>query len=454
MSDRFVIEDIVTQDWSGVLFQARDLESGGFVGLHRFFPFGLIGVEADGLSPEERSEYLDGVREMADFRHPSFRTVITGECDPVDGVPFLVTEWVEGEPLSAMMESGDLPAEAAFELFNEALTLCEALSLKLGSEALWVSMLPDLIVRDSGRDSRGFTFAISPNRWLVDTRTRRSLKPMANLLDRAMGWNGRIVGDHMGGGLGGWLKWLRGPGQNSGLEEARHALERFTGRNPEARLAEMGSRPGATAAQARVLPPLPSPSGTAAPSLPPLPDRPAAAVVQPATFAAEAPRPQGRGLWVVMALLVLAIGGVLAWVAMRPAAESASTPQNAGAQRPLSRSDLASRRAAELSEATGGKEAIDISELDEISAHKGSEITVSGEVSAITPSNSGKTLFVEFKNSLVRGQVTLSKAEGGLTEEALREFEGGQIHLTGVIQILADKPVVNFTSLDAVQRKP
>ncbi|MCU0780138.1 MAG: hypothetical protein MUF04_03430, partial [Akkermansiaceae bacterium] len=233
MSERFVIQEIITQDWSGVLFRAMDMESGKFVGLHRFFPFGLTGVEAEGLSGDEREEYRAGVQQIAEFWHPSFRTVLTGGCDPVDGVPFVVTEWIEGESLAEILEKkGPLGPETAFELFNEALQLCEALSAKLGAEALWVSMLPEMIVLDTDKHSRGFTFGLSPNRWLVDSRDRRSLKPMANLLDHVMGWSGRMVGDHMGSGLGSWVKWLRGPGQTASLTEARRMLARTTGREP------------------------------------------------------------------------------------------------------------------------------------------------------------------------------------------------------------------------------
>ena len=455
MSERFVIQEIVTQDWSGVLFRAIDMESGKSVGLHRFFPFGLSGVEAEGLSGNERDEYRTGVQQMAEFWHPAFRTVLTGGCDPVDGVPFVVTEWIEGESLADVVEKGPLEPDTAFTLFNEALQLCEALSAKLGNEALWLSMLPELIVLDAGKQGRGFTFGLSPNRWLVDSRDRRSLKPMANLLDHVMGWTGRVVNDQMGGGLGAWVKWLRGPGQNADLALARRMLERTTGRGP-AILPDAQAAPGLPQS---TLPPIFDPQ-TAPVSQPATagPPLPAATPARPAPLppgampGASAP---GKGMWIAMTLLVLAIAGVLVWVGLRP-----DRPGGASGQAPVlprTRAEEVSARAAELAgQAPGGKAAAvtDVSETDKILAHRDQEITVEGEVTAVKVTKTGKTLFVEFQNAVARGRVTTEDAAQDLNAKALLSFVSKRVRLTGTVKSVAGGPVLDFTRLAAIQEVP
>nr|MCU0781823.1 hypothetical protein [Akkermansiaceae bacterium] len=456
---RFVIQEIITQDWSGVLFRAMDMESGKFVGLHLFFPFGLTGVEAEGLSGDEREEYRAGVQQIAEFWHPSFRTVLTGGCDPVDGVPFVVTEWIEGKSLAEIVEHGALEPETAFELFNEALQLCEALSAKLGAEALWVSMLPEMIVLDTDKHSRGFTFGLSPNRWLVDSRDRRSLKPMANLLDHVMGWSGRMVGDHMGSGLGSWVKWLRGPGQTASLAEARRMLSRATGREPMVQPDEPSPTVPSSAAVAA--------PGVAAPAVSPAPATPPSPAPGPPlpTPASRAPLPAGampgssapgKGMWIAMALLVMAIAGVLVWVSLRPeqpgAAGNAKSGQ--GHTPPLSAAEQASKRAAELAGQTQYGAFIDVSETDAIRHSGDQDITVVGEVTAVRMSRTGKTLFVEFQNAVARGRVIMEDADASLTEQALARFIGKRVRLTGQVNSLSGKPVIDFTFLAAIQEVP
>ena len=91
MTRRFQIEDLTAQDETGVVFRALDTETGATVAVRRFFPFGANG---GGLSADEQSAYDIAVGRLAGLNHPAMRAVICGGCDPVDGMPFIATEWV------------------------------------------------------------------------------------------------------------------------------------------------------------------------------------------------------------------------------------------------------------------------------------------------------------------------------------------------------------------------
>lgn len=193
--------------------------------LRRFFPFGSDG---GGLQPEERAAYDIGVKRLAEVVHPALRAVVTGGCDPVDGMPFLVTEWVEGRTLSKLLTEGFLTAESAIVLMNQALEVSEILSEVLADDEVWVETAPSAIVIGGGESDRGITFWISPFRWLSTEDTRPGLTPLVDLLEAVMGWQGRKIDDQAGGGLGAWLKWLKENARVATLAEARAALASAT----------------------------------------------------------------------------------------------------------------------------------------------------------------------------------------------------------------------------------
>ncbi len=208
-----------------MVFAAVDGETGRHVALRRFFPFGS---EGGGLQPEERAAYDIGVRRLAEVFHPALRAVVTGGCDPVDGMPFLVTEWVEGNQLSKLLEQGTLTSESAILLMSQALEVSELLSQVLADDEVWVETAPSAIVIGGGQSDRGITFWISPFRWLSTEEARPGLMPLVELLEAAMGWQGDKIKDQEGGGLGGWLNWLKQNAQTATLAEARKKLTAAT----------------------------------------------------------------------------------------------------------------------------------------------------------------------------------------------------------------------------------
>jgi hypothetical protein len=136
---RFQIEDLIIQDASGVVFRALDTETGRTVALRRFFPFGAHG---GGLLDDEQTAYNIALDRLAGLNHPRCARSICGGCDPVDGIPFIATEWIEGDLLEPVLQRGPLPTEAAVELITQALEVCELLSHVLAEEAVWVETDP------------------------------------------------------------------------------------------------------------------------------------------------------------------------------------------------------------------------------------------------------------------------------------------------------------------------
>lgn len=228
---RFQIEDLIVQDASGVVFRALDTESGKTVAVRRFFPFGADG---GGLHADEQTAYNIALNRLAGLSHPSLRSVVCGGCDPVDGMPYIATEWIEGEPLEPVIARGPLSTEAAVTLIIQALEVSELLSHVLAEEAVWVETELNTIIVGSPESGREFTFWISPLKWLGGNGENRGLESIVTLAEEIMGWNGQVVNDQAGRGLGGWLKWLRGAATTTSLHEARESLAASVGAEPPA----------------------------------------------------------------------------------------------------------------------------------------------------------------------------------------------------------------------------
>lgn len=221
MVRRFQIEDLLDQDGSGVVFRALDTETGQHVAVRRFFPFGVGG---GGLSAEKQADYSLAVGRLSGIAHPALRSIICGGCDPVDGMPFIAIEWVEGTPLQSFVECGPLSPADATQLLDQALEVCELISSVLGEEDVWVETDFHAIIVGDEASGRGTTFSISPLRWLGERDGPRGLDAIASLTESIMGWQGKDVLDHAGGGLGGWLKRLREANPKITLSAARELL--------------------------------------------------------------------------------------------------------------------------------------------------------------------------------------------------------------------------------------
>lgn len=233
---RFEIEDIVSQDKRGIVFRAHDSEMGHTVALRRFFPFGQDG---GGLKDEEAVAFRIAAQRLAGVSHPALRSVFSGAVDPIDNMPYMVAEWVDGAKLDEVLNGETLDPRLVFQILQLALEVSLSLSEILGEEAVWVETDTDSIFVGSEESGRGFVFWLSPFKWLGAEFGSRKLAAIVEMGERLAGWKGKLIGDNAGHGLGGWLKWMKN--------------------NPDASLAEaLESLPVATSDEDTPPPPKPS----------------------------------------------------------------------------------------------------------------------------------------------------------------------------------------------------
>jgi hypothetical protein len=459
LSHRFQIQDIVAQDQFGVVFHALDVATGKPVAVRRFFPFG---VDGGGLFDEERKGYDLAVARLAGLRHPGLRAVLTGGCDPVDGIPFVVTEWITGESLQEMLERESFTPAAAIGLLDRALEISEALSRVLGEEAVWVETSPAMILEDSENESRGFTFCISPMRWLGTDVSRRSLLSVAELAEQLLGWRGRVVADQAGGGMGAWVKWLRANAEIISLFQARQSLANATG--------GAAPEPAKTIGQSTPLPVLLEPPSST---------RTLVLIGLLALVVAVA------GWWLLKHPPTAGTGPANAAApAKRRDATPSAMPQDTAAPatlreavQPAKPQDAESRRLEEINalaaklveggpqQTAGDTRASGVFQSGDTQGllnEKGRQVTVEGVLKNVRVSDSGKTIYLEFLETgpqeEVRGYFMTKNVEEDMSEQALRLLVGKRIRLSGVVRIMryfkAAWPEVLLENRQSIQEVP
>ncbi len=228
--ERFELKDIVTQDKNGIVYVAQDSVLGRKVSIRRFFPFGQ---NEGGLDKEEAIAFEIAAKRLSKLEHVSLRSIIIGGIDPIDAIPYLVTEWVDGISLKTILADETMEPALVIDVLRIALETSIILSHVLGEEAVWVETEIESIVVGTQESGRGFTFWISPFKWLGADIQSRKLSSIVELGEELTGWEKKIVSDQAGYGLGGWLKWLRN-NPDASLHEALESLSASTGNEPPA----------------------------------------------------------------------------------------------------------------------------------------------------------------------------------------------------------------------------
>jgi hypothetical protein len=226
---RFKLEDLVVQDSSGVVFRAFDVETNQMVALRRFFPFGASG---NGLDAEQQAAYGIAVERLSKISHPALRSIICGGCDPVDGMPFVATEWIEGIALQTLLWSRVLEELEAITVISLALEVCEILSEVMAEEGIWIETDSHTIILGGKETQRPVTFWISPLKWLGHDDGKHSLEPFIALTTSITGWAGKPFQTLSTTGLGDWLAWLYSAARTATLHEAREQLSKAVGVDP------------------------------------------------------------------------------------------------------------------------------------------------------------------------------------------------------------------------------
>jgi hypothetical protein len=224
----FEIKDIVSQDNHGIVYRAIDQESGNTVAILRFFPFGQ---NHGGLNKEETTAHTTASKRLTEIDHYALRSVIAGGVDPIDHIPFLVSQWVEGASLRSVLDGEPLDPRLVIDIMRLALEVSTVASHVLNEEAVWVETDIDSIIVGTNDSGRGFTFLISPFKWLGTNPRSKKLSSLVDLAEDLSGWRKKLYSDHSGSGLGGWLKWLK-KNPDVGLHEALEFLASSTGNDP------------------------------------------------------------------------------------------------------------------------------------------------------------------------------------------------------------------------------
>ncbi|MES2437800.1 MAG: hypothetical protein V4584_01950 [Verrucomicrobiota bacterium] len=426
MIQRFQIEDIVVQDTSGVVFRAMDTETEQLVALRRFFPFGAKG---GGLDAEEQIAYGIAVERLSTVAHPSLRSVICGGCDPIDGMPFIATEWIEGTRLKYFIEDGPLTDEEATSLLTQALEVCQLLSEVLAEEAVWVETDLQAIVIGTEESGRNVTFWISPLKWLGKHDGQRGLESIITLTEEVMGWSGKTVGDQAAGGLGSWLKWLRAAARTTSLHEAREML----------------------AASIGIEPPLP------AKQLVRQATRPMLAGKKRRNFSSIS-----TILIAFLALVAAGLGGAL--LVMR----NAELAKISGPLEPFPRASIPLPQAAEILPPTGSPSDLAArilkrngvftpSDHDLLAAQPKTDVIVEGTLASFGHSGGGALLYLQFSNdpprTEARGAIKTKGMPADLTESSLAPLLGRKVRLHGKVQMnkVSDFPVILIENRDSIQ---
>lgn len=456
MRSRFRIEDHIHQDSSGVIFRAIDGENGQHVALRRFFPFG---VDGGGFIDDEKNAYNTTVGRLTRLRHPALRTVIGGACDPVDGIPFIVTEWIEGDLLGTMLKLAPLPPEAAVRLITQAIEVCEILSRVLDDEAIWVDTDPQTIILGNPASDRSFTFWVSPLKWLSKNNEPRNMQPLIQLTERVMAWQGQIVSDQTGNGLGAWFNWLRGA-PDTNLLEVREKLASAIRKEPSNSSRE--TAPSATATPL-VATPVPAKSAIAQAAV-------ARPVIAHPKVVNPAPAKSSRVALLCGIGTAILLLGIFGWVLSR---QQTTTAQETPSKPPPSRISQVNERAEALKdealqanrerdarlasqteaiEKRGGVFSINEGEL--LGLENGEPVSFSGKVEKIEASKSGATLYLYFSPSPAdeepRAAVLLKNAPD-IDRAGLETFIGKVIRLTGKVAIERGRPQITISSRADIQ---
>jgi len=227
---QFQLEDLVEQGEWEVIYLALDTASGEHVALRRFFPFGM---EGGGLKRHDLATYDKTIERLIQIRHTTLRKVIAGGWDPVDHMPYLVTEWAKGTSLQSTLETGPLKATDAVLLIRHALEASLLCSAMLRDELLWVETDLSSIRMIDDKDGRHFNFCFSPFKLMSSKSESQGPGAIIALAEAAMHWQGRMVASHAGHGLGDWLNWLRDTSPTPNLHEALKQLPQIHDPDPE-----------------------------------------------------------------------------------------------------------------------------------------------------------------------------------------------------------------------------
>ncbi len=458
------------QDMSGVIFRALDTETDRTVAIRRFFPFGPTG---GGLSESEKIDFTGTLDRLAEIKHPALRTIVCGGCDPVDGMPYIATEWIEGHSLQTLLMDRSLSPEEMTLVLDQALEVCQILSDNLGSEGVWVETDPHAIIIGAPETQRPVSFWISPLIWTDRRNSQTALETFIPLTVSAMGWSEIPTHERPTTGPGAWVKWLQNSAGTATLQQARESLATATGTaapTPTQRVVRQATRQV-------------------------LPGKKKAASKAPAWILAVAVLlVMGLGGWMMVrrntamnaAAIKTQTPTIVILSAAPPAPAAISTPKPAEPKTALpvveksaavskvapspveSPAQRASRLAAEQKQAKQNalkrpaparSGVLSPANYDLLVPLNNKDAIVEGTLASIGYSGSKKTMYLIFAGNLdvadFRGAIAAKDATGDLSETALGTLKGKKIRLSGKIRLelggSRSRPVIDIGNRTGIQ---
>ena len=437
---RFQLEELLVQDSSGVLFRGRDSQTGESVAIRRFFPFGIDG---GGMIQDEETAYGMVLSRLIGLHHPALRSVIAGGCDPVDGMPFLVTEWIEGEALGSFIGTSELSDEAATRLISQALEVCELLSHVLAEEAIWVEIYLQTILVGSPESGREFIFSISPFQCVKGSKKSLGLQDLVTLAEQVLAWTGRIISEDADDELGRWLTWLRKNATTTTLHDASELFATLIGATPP---------PPVTEVLAKAVTQPPPPAKTFKISL------------------------QSSLILFVVVVAGLLVGWIIAHNAAAKTRNATAPPKKTaaldmtnlravklsipvGAPDPQLQASPAIRAPAAPPAAPPGDGAISWNDHERLVTNNKQLVTVEGVVKDIKASTSGKTIYLLFTSeedkNAARGGIEIGEEPPEPVLKKLHRFLGKNVRVSGkvVLRTLSglNRPDVMVENISAVK---
>jgi hypothetical protein len=233
------IEDLVVQNDTEVVFNAIDRTTGKPVMLRRFFPYGSNGR---GLLDGERKVFERVINALIGIDHPGLCPVLAGGVDPVDGFPFMAVEQVAGDPLDVRLQRGLLRPAETIELLVVLLEVAIVVSAALGRDGLWLETATPAILWADGENRVSPVFRVAPARCLWMGEEWQAAHELIGLTEAVLGWQGVMVPDQAGDGLGAWIKELRAHPAAT-LAELRESLATAT-RQKTPPVPQVSKKPG------------------------------------------------------------------------------------------------------------------------------------------------------------------------------------------------------------------
>jgi len=227
----FKIKEQISQDARGVVFRSHDPSTGKKIALRKYVH---LDDGEDGLQRGSALAYQVAIGRLSKVCHPSLRRVVSGGCDPSDGIPYIAAHWTDVDPLQWVLKDTYLSVEVATTLLSQLLEVSDLLSHILAEDGIWVETDAASISLTNDPNGTRFVFWASPLKTLGPRSAENDLNALIDLTEGIMGWKGREVDEREGGHLHAWLNWLKDDADrfDTSIREVREMLAAAAGVEP------------------------------------------------------------------------------------------------------------------------------------------------------------------------------------------------------------------------------